>query len=144
MGAYLTSVNAIPHLYYTSRTPNDGTGLFPFNNYGEMIFQGSTRAGYNNGFSWITGSANIGNTPVPTAKMRLTEIGNLGIGTTDPSQRLDLGGGVIGDGVIGGGIKIGGGGIGSSGSCILSAYSDQSSCPAGWTRLAPGLCAKCQ
>ncbi|MDD5197600.1 MAG: hypothetical protein PHN60_01930 [Candidatus Gracilibacteria bacterium] len=81
---------------------------------------------------------------VSGGRLILAKGGNVGIGTVNPSQRLDLGGGAIGDGNIGGGIKIGGGGIGSSGSCILSAYSDQTSCPALWTKLAPGLCAKCQ
>ncbi len=69
--------------------------------------------------------------------------GNVGIGTTTPSQRLDLGGGTVGDGNVGGSIKIGGGAFGSSGSCILSAYS-ASTCPDGWTAVIAGLCVKCQ
>lgn len=90
-GAFITSVGAQPRIYGTMREPNDGSAAFPFNEYGELVFQGGTRSGYNNGFSWVTGSAEIGQLPKPSVKMSLNEQGRLGIGTTAPRAKLHIG-----------------------------------------------------
>ncbi|MFA5928334.1 MAG: hypothetical protein WC838_03425 [Candidatus Margulisiibacteriota bacterium] len=80
--AYYTTVGAWPHIYYAGRQPNDGTGPFPWNNYGELIFQGSTRTNYNSGFSFVGGTAEVGSTPVPTINLRIDGSGNTVIGTS--------------------------------------------------------------
>ena len=92
-GSYVTTVpgNAAGFIFSSSRNPNDGSGAFPFNNYGEMIFQGNPRSGYNGGFTWVTGQAAYAATVTPTPKMRLTTAGDLGIGTTSPDSTLTLG-----------------------------------------------------
>ena len=90
-GSYVTTVpgNAAGYIFSSSRNPNDGSGVFPFNEYGEMIFQGNPRSGYNGGFTWVTGQAAFGATVAPTPKMTLTTAGNFGIGTISPQQKLD-------------------------------------------------------
>jgi hypothetical protein len=90
--SYVTTVpgNAAGFIFSTSRNPNDGSGAFPFNNYGEMIFQGNPRSGYNGGFTWVTGQAAYSATVTPTPKMTLTTAGDLGIGTTLPGQKLHV------------------------------------------------------
>jgi hypothetical protein len=64
-------------------------GSFPFNGYGEVIIQANPRTGYANGISFVTGTTS------PTIKMRILENGNVGIGTTDPGQKLEVVGGEI-------------------------------------------------
>jgi hypothetical protein len=64
-------------------------GSFPFNGYGEVIIQANPRTGYANGISFVTGTTS------PTIKMRILEGGNVGIGTTVPSQLLEVVGGEI-------------------------------------------------
>jgi hypothetical protein len=59
-------------------------GSFPFNGYGEVIIQANPRTGYQNGISFVTGTTS------PTVKMRLTEGGNVGIGTTSPGTKLSV------------------------------------------------------
>ena len=95
-GSYVTTVpgNAAGFIFSSSRNPNDGSGAFPFNNYGEMIFQGNPRSGYNGGFTWVTGQAAYAATVTPTPKMTLTKAGDLGIGTTSPGEKLEIGGNV--------------------------------------------------
>ena len=89
-GSYVTSVpgNAAGYIYSSARNPDNGSGTFPFNQYGEMVFQGNPRSGYNGGFSWATGQAAYGATVAPTIKMVLTTAGNVGIGTTSPGAKL--------------------------------------------------------
>ena len=91
-GSYVTTVpgNAAGFIFSSSRNPNDGSGAFPFNNYGEMVFQGNPRSGYNGGFTWVTGQAAYAATVTPTPKMTLTTAGNLGIGETSPSTKLQV------------------------------------------------------
>jgi len=106
-GCFVTSVAAIPYIYYSERFPNDGSGTFPFNQYGELIFQGGTRSGYNAGFSFATGTADEGGTASVSVKARIFESGvacfactvcaptaifsgNVGINNTSPQNRLTV------------------------------------------------------
>jgi hypothetical protein len=67
---------------YTSGTG----GTFPLNFYGELILQSCPRTGYNNGISLVTGTTS------PSVKLRVTENGNVGIGTTLPVSKLHISG----------------------------------------------------
>lgn len=91
---YVTTVpgGATPFIYSSARFPSDASGAFPFNEYGELIFQGTMRSGYNGGISFVTGQGAVGNTIAPTIKVRITEAGNVGIGTTTPGRLLDVNG----------------------------------------------------
>jgi len=93
---FVTTVpgTASPFIYSAARYPDDGSGAFPFNNYGEMIFQGTLRSGYNAGFSFVTGQGSVGETITPTVKVRINNDGNVGIGTTGPGQKLDVNGNI--------------------------------------------------
>lgn len=140
--------NGLTYLQFDTTTTNNEVGIFGGEGMGSLSsgigFARESSVNWGMQLRFYTKPTTITTTNEIVERMRIMSNGNVWIGTIAPSQRLDLWGGVIGDGNIGGGLKIGGGGIGSSGSCILSAYSDQATCPAGWTRLAPGLCAKCQ
>jgi hypothetical protein len=74
-GCYVTAPAAIPYIYYSERFPDNASGAFPFNQYGELIFQAGNRAGYNAGFSFATGTAEIGNTATISVKARIFESG---------------------------------------------------------------------
>jgi hypothetical protein len=65
---------------YTSGTG----GTFPLDFYGELILQSSPRTGYNNGISLVTGTTS------PSVKLRISEVGNVGIGTTSPNELLEV------------------------------------------------------
>jgi hypothetical protein len=67
---------------YTSGTG----GTFPLDFYGELILQSSPRTGYNNGISLVTGTTS------PSVKLRISEVGNVGIGTTSPVNKLHISG----------------------------------------------------
>jgi hypothetical protein len=65
-------------------------GAFPFDRYGELILQGTSHGtSYNRGISLATTPQA---TNVPAIRMRITEGGAVGIGTTSPSAKLDLDG----------------------------------------------------
>ena len=95
-GSYVTSVpgNAAGYIYSSARNPDNGTGTFPFNQYGEMVFQGNPRSGYNGGFTWVTGQAAYAATVAPTIKMVLTTAGDVGIGVASPTEKLEVAGAV--------------------------------------------------
>ncbi len=88
--SFVAVVVAQPWIYGAAE---DGSNQYPFDHYGEMIFQGGTRTEnppYNGGFAWVTGTALLGNTPYPTVKMRFTESGRLGIGELNPQFALHV------------------------------------------------------
>jgi hypothetical protein len=74
-GCYITAPAAIPYIYYSERFPDNASGAFPFNQYGELIFQAGNRAGYNAGFSFATGTAEVGCTATVSVKARIFESG---------------------------------------------------------------------
>jgi hypothetical protein len=63
---------------------NSAGGAFPFNGYGEVIIQANPRTGYANGISFVTGTTS------PSVKMRVTEGGNIGVGTISPASKLHI------------------------------------------------------
>jgi hypothetical protein len=68
----------------------------------------------------IFGTRNVTTDTVPTERMRITAAGNVGIGTTGPSYKLDVQGGDIGLGTVGGRLRLKAGSNGSTGSGTLS------------------------
>jgi hypothetical protein len=81
---------ATPLIYRSRRFPENGTGNFPFNNYGELMIQGTSHGSdYNKGISILTwdGSSNA-----PEIRMRILPNGNIGIGKINPNNKLDVNG----------------------------------------------------
>lgn len=93
---YVTTTQAQPHVYASGRFPDNGSAAFPFNQYGALILQASTTAGYNNEICFVTGSASGGGTASPSVKMRFNESGNMRIGdaTNPTSYRLEVSGAI--------------------------------------------------
>lgn len=92
---YVTSVQAQGHIYCGKREPDNGTGAFPFNQYGALVLQASTRSGYNNDIVFVSGSAAIGSTPSPSVKFRMTEGGNFRFGDgSSPSYKIEANGSI--------------------------------------------------
>ncbi|WP_406845504.1 hypothetical protein [Flavobacterium soyae] len=89
-----TSTNAYgatPLIYRSRRFPDNGTGDFPFNQYGELMIQGNSHdngnSSYNKGISFLTWD---GTSPSPLIRMRISPTGNIGIGINDPSASLEI------------------------------------------------------
>ena len=81
---------ATPLIYRTRRFPDDGTGAFPFNNYGELMIQGTSHGSmYNKGISFLTWD---GSGAEPQIRMRVSPEGNIGIGTLSPDAKLTVNG----------------------------------------------------
>ncbi len=105
--SFVATVSANPWIYNAAQFPLSGGGDYPFDSYGEMIFQGGTRLAtlpdYNGGFAWVTGQATLGSKPKPTVKMRLTVGGNVGINTgiAAPVTTLEVIGGIRGSTITG-------------------------------------------
>jgi len=98
---YVTDVKAEPHIYSGARFPSNGTGSYPFNNYGSLIFQASTRSGYNNDFVFATGSAAIGSTPSPSVVARISTSGQMRLNNAGaPSYTVHADGSIYASGEI--------------------------------------------
>ncbi|RKR10418.1 hypothetical protein C8C83_2094 [Flavobacterium sp. 90] len=69
---------ATPLIYRSRRFPEDGTGIFPFNNYGELMIQGTSHGNYNKGISLLTWDGVSASAEI---RMRISPNGNVGIGT---------------------------------------------------------------
>lgn len=80
---------ATPLIYRTRRFPDNGSGAFPFNNYGELMIQGTSHGGlvYNRGISFLTWD---GSNSSAAIRMRISPTGKIGIGTVNPSADLDI------------------------------------------------------
>jgi hypothetical protein len=74
------------------RFPNDGTGTFPFNQYGELMIQGSSYGStYNKGIRFLTWDGSINPAEIT---LRIMETGNVGIGTINPDMKLTVKGNI--------------------------------------------------
>ncbi|MBS7256730.1 hypothetical protein [Flavobacterium branchiicola] len=79
---------AAPLIYRARRFPDNASGAFPFNNYGELMIQGTSHGvDYNKGISFLTWD---GSGLSPEIRMRITPTGKIGIGTVNPSADLDI------------------------------------------------------
>jgi len=79
-GAYWAS----PMIYRSKRFPDAGGGIFPNDNFGELMLQGTSHGNvYNRGISFIT-TPNDNDATSPAIRMRVDPNGNVGIGTTSP------------------------------------------------------------
>ncbi len=79
---------AAPILYRSVRFPDNGTGAFPFNQYGELMIQGTSFGSeYNRGISFLTWD---GTSNEPAIRMRILGTGFIGIGTNTPDQPLTV------------------------------------------------------
>ena len=68
---------ASPMIYRSTRIPENGSGAFPWNNYGELFIQGTSYgSGYNKGISFVTWD---GTEADPAIRMRVNKDGNVGI-----------------------------------------------------------------
>ncbi|OCB69714.1 hypothetical protein [Flavobacterium piscis] len=81
---------ASPLIYRTRRFPENGTGAFPFNEYGELMIQGTSHGStYNKGISFLTWDGS----GIPAqSRMRIAPNGNIGIGIVHPANKLDVNG----------------------------------------------------
>ena len=85
---YSNAYWASPLIYRSQRFPNDGTGSFPFNEYGELLIQGTSYGpNYNKGISFLTWDGSVA---FPAIRMRISETGLVGIGTDTPSASLHI------------------------------------------------------
>jgi hypothetical protein len=79
---------AMPMIYRSARIPDNGTGTFPDNQYGELILQGTSHGGsYNKGISFVTWD---GTGSDPAIRMRIQGDGKVGIGTTTPASSFEV------------------------------------------------------
>jgi len=78
---------AAPMIYRSKRFPDAGGGIFPDNEYGELMLQGTSHGSYNRGISFVT-SPNDATSP--SIKMRIDSGGSVGIGTTSPGAKLEV------------------------------------------------------
>ncbi len=83
---------AAPMLHRSQRIPDDptnGISAFPWNEYGEFFIQGTSYGShYNKGISFVTWDGVNANDP--DIRMRINEVGNVGIGTTMPNRKLHV------------------------------------------------------
>ncbi|SCY15032.1 hypothetical protein SAMN02927916_1279 [Flavobacterium anhuiense] len=89
-----TSTNAYwasPLIYRSRRFPDNGTGAFPFNEYGELMIQGTSHEAignsYNKGISFLTWDGSSASAQI---RMRVSPTGNIGIGTANPTANLEI------------------------------------------------------
>ena len=68
---------ASPMIYRSTRIPENGSGAFPWNNYGELFIQGTSYgSGYNKGISFVTWD---GTEADPAIRMRIDKVGDVDI-----------------------------------------------------------------
>lgn len=83
---YFTIPTASPIMYGAAEV---SAASYPFDKYGEMIFQGTNRTSYNQGFLWVTGHASPPTPATITPVMRLNVDGKLCRGCTDTTYEFD-------------------------------------------------------
>jgi hypothetical protein len=89
-----TSTNAYmasPLIYRSRQFPDNGTGAFPFNEYEELMIQGTSHEAivnpYNKGISFLTWD---GSSALAQIRMRGSPTGNIGIETASPTASLEI------------------------------------------------------
>ncbi len=81
-------------MIYRSKFFENVNGHFPFDNFGELVLQGTTHGNnFNRGITFVT--TEEGGSPKP--RIRIDEIGRVGVGTLTPVQEVEVKGTVKAD-----------------------------------------------
>ena len=76
-----------PLIYRSRRFPDNGSGAFPFNEYGELMIQGTSHGNYNKGISFLTWNGIASESEI---RLRISPDGRIGIGTISPDEKLTV------------------------------------------------------